>query len=312
MLNKKVVKVAIVTLLMFAFVLGFQDKSFANTLSDRVDFWNSWAPYCEGYPSKQECDDGDMTLFSGLLCASGEQRGCDAVRLAQATDGGWYRSPRLVGGRGENRTSFSRDMSMGVMLYLAKTKDQVAAKRWLDWINSNRPCVLENPINEGCLQYGFHRYCRDERNQSCTLTPASWGLMDKVWRYIGLTPSDEMAFFRGSDENISILEAMFNEGYERHLKGVYTLILQLTGESPDTQRQLSSVLSSAQPINPFFRYLNDGNTPLVNDLVLDLCPSPSQGEPSRKTQWAWERDESERAWENSMGWDCIFMVKLLE
>ena len=126
-----------------------------------------------------------MTLFNGLLCASGYRRGCEAVRLAQAPDGGWYRSPRLINTRGENKTSFSRDMAMGVMLYLVETRDREAARRWLNWINENRPVVTTIPVEI----LGPHRYCRDEINQSCTLLPASWAILDRVWRFIGLEPS---------------------------------------------------------------------------------------------------------------------------
>lgn len=305
--------------LIFLFTLIFSFSSFTSfayseELSDIdqiLSFWRTWSPQCESYPSKQDCDDGDMTLFNGLLCASGESLGCEAVRLSQAEDGGWYRSPRLVGTRGTNKTSFSRDMSMGAMLYLVKTRDINAAESWLNWINKNRPCVLENPFGDGCLSYGFHRYCRDEKNQSCTLTPASWGIMDKVWRYLGLNPSGQMAFYRGMDEDFSVLEAMFNSGYARHLKGVYSLLLHLMDKSPDIQNRLNSILASAQPNNPFFRYLEEGKTDEIKELVLELCPAPSEGEPSRKAQWSWERDEDERAWKDSMGWDCIFMANLL-
>src|SRR5471030_3007717 len=60
----------------------------ADELSDRAAFWREKgsAYFCEvgplKFPSKfssgdsAHCDDGDMTLFNGLLCASGEQAGC--------------------------------------------------------------------------------------------------------------------------------------------------------------------------------------------------------------------------------------------
>lgn len=280
----------------FAYAKDFPD------IDETVSFWYSWAPICQGYPSKEHCEDGDMTLFNGLLCASGETIGCEAVKLSQAENGGWYRSPRLIGTRGDNKTSFSRDMSLGAMLYLVKTRDRDAAVNWLTWIENNRP---PTPIP-------VYRYCRDEVRQSCTLTPASWGIMDKVWRFLNLEPSSEMKRWRNWDEDISVLESMFNSGYARHLKGVYSLLLHLMDKSPDTQNNLNSILASAQPNNPFFQYLQQGKTEEVKELVLELCPVPSEGEPEEKKQWSWERDEDERAWEKSMGWDCIFLTNLLK
>ena len=50
---------------------------------DHEAHWRALAPTCEGLPSKANCDDGDMLLFSGLLCASGEAAGCEAARQSQ-------------------------------------------------------------------------------------------------------------------------------------------------------------------------------------------------------------------------------------
>ena len=40
----------------------------------------------------QPCDDGDMTMFNGLLCFAGDERGCQGVIDAQDPDTGqWFR-----------------------------------------------------------------------------------------------------------------------------------------------------------------------------------------------------------------------------
>jgi hypothetical protein len=45
-------------------------------------------------------------------------------------------------------------------------------------------------------------------------------------------------------------------------------------------------------------------------LTLELCPSPER--PSRRRfQWSWEHEGKEKAWIDSMYWDCIFMGRLL-
>ncbi len=60
-------------------------------LESRLAFWRAQAFKCRvpgseiTFPSRptgsesQPCDDGDMTLFNGLLCAAGEEDGCKAV-----------------------------------------------------------------------------------------------------------------------------------------------------------------------------------------------------------------------------------------
>ena len=48
-------------------------------------------------PQSFNCDDGDMTMFNGLLCASGEKSGCAAVQSAQDPSGRFYRSPHQKG-----------------------------------------------------------------------------------------------------------------------------------------------------------------------------------------------------------------------
>jgi hypothetical protein len=91
------------------------DKSLE--LQNRVSTWRNRALLCnlqgreaarseESFPTKEFpeedrripvvlCNDGDMALFNGLLCAVGESKGCDGVQNAQdrAPGGQWWRSP---------------------------------------------------------------------------------------------------------------------------------------------------------------------------------------------------------------------------
>ena len=60
----------------------------ASQLKELRKYWlDDIVEYCDGYPSKENCDDGDSNIFNGLLCLSGESIGCDAVRDAQGRDG---------------------------------------------------------------------------------------------------------------------------------------------------------------------------------------------------------------------------------
>jgi hypothetical protein len=69
-----------------------RDRLEATPLDDAMTYWRAKAFHCtdngKDFPSKERmptakdpspCEDGDMTLFNGLLCAAGESIGCDAV-----------------------------------------------------------------------------------------------------------------------------------------------------------------------------------------------------------------------------------------
>ena len=133
------------------------------------------------------CDDGDQTTYNGLLCASGETDGCDAVARAQDTSGGrWFRSPhRLWLSRARcselsksDKTKrlfndncaygFSPDMNLGVLLYTLKTQDISRYKKWLSWLDgeshNTKLCTLDKdrqPTTD-CLSVQWPRICTDD------------------------------------------------------------------------------------------------------------------------------------------------------
>jgi hypothetical protein len=274
-------------------------------------FWEEMAPLCEGYPSKQECDDGDMALFGGLLCASGDERGCALVRDAQGTDGRWWRSPRRRDGQVRTGASFSRDMSLGVLLYLATAHDGDAAGRWLDWIDSHRPCVIKLP-NGSCASHGLHRLCTDDDGNSCTITPAIWGAMGSVWRSLDLPLTTEMRAGLGLDDGALAVQARSAPiGYQAHLVAVQAFLKQTQGDATAGTRDAVATLADRQPDNPFFAYLAGDHSPALRARVHTLCPTRAGGIPDRRSQWAWERDTAGAPWQSSIGWDCIFLDNLL-
>jgi hypothetical protein len=103
-------------------------------LDQMMNWWRQQLPFCNWpgvapYPSKFEdniifdpanplngrCNDGDGVIFNGVLCASGDDRGCDAVKRSQSTkDGEFWRSPRKVDQFSHAETPFSDDHFLGV------------------------------------------------------------------------------------------------------------------------------------------------------------------------------------------------------
>ena len=134
-------------------------------LDRRMGYWSERLPFCNwpgvaAYPSKYDenvlyndpnplkgqCNDGDGVIFNGVLCISGDDRGCDAVRRSQAADGEFWRSPRKVGVFSKDETPFSNDHVLGVWAYIAHKKDSVAFRKWIDWIDGQP----------------FPRFCQDD------------------------------------------------------------------------------------------------------------------------------------------------------
>lgn len=274
-------------------------------------YWEGMAPSCEGSPSKADCDDGDMVLFGGLLCASGDARGCDLVRRSQDGDGRWWRSPRRAPGNVGQGNSFSRDMALGAMLYLATTRDTAAAENWLDWIEDHRPCIQWKPFGQGCLIRGAHRFCTDDSDNRCTLTPANWGVLGRVFQHLGLSRNREMRQYEDADGDALWVKAeRADPGYELHLAGAEVLLKAKMDASRAPREKAANFLATRQSGNPFFRYLKEGATAAVQRQVLSLCPSHQAPNGGNRRQWAWERDTAEQAWKDSAGWDCLFMGNL--
>jgi hypothetical protein len=312
-------------------------SSLADTLANRAAFWEAQAFYCtesgHNFPSKERspdssnpsrCDDGDMTLFNGLLCASGDSRGCDGVRLAQAKDGRWWRSPRRIGmdsSNGKNDDSFSPDQALGVMLYATTAKERSVFERWLSWIDDNRPCLVN--FGGKCLLSGWPRYCTDDQaDKRCTLRPIDCAALEIAGQNLsasnGALCKKVLAEFQINTDffipidQLSAGAALVNDvGYPMHLAAIEIYLVELNGLASEASRFGAQFLALREPQNPFFRFLAEGKTQRVIDLVLSVCPSPSAPSLS-KTQWAWERAASEKAWQNSMYWDCIFMANLLK
>jgi hypothetical protein len=100
-------------------------------------------------------------------------------------------------------------------------------------------------------------------------------------------------------------------GYSQHLTAVEIFLLRKLGHNDPRLVGAAFALSLKQPQNPFFLYLSKGATNEVAQLVMRLCPRPATGLPTELRQWAWEREDSDEAWKQSMLWDCIFMARLL-
>lgn len=319
--------------MIFVLLVQIAPSAMAEDLKERLDFWKSKAFLCEpspgtAFPSRptgeasQPCDDGDITLFNGLLCAAGNDLGCAAVADAQNPETGeWFRSPRIRRhGNDRGGSSFSPDMALGVELYLIKTHDIERARKWLLWLDDHVACSIE--LFGNCLVRALPRFCTDDAaEKGCTMRPGDAAELSATVTYLqdkyGLQTLPDgrlrgyLGTFSGSAPKFEALSAQWNKpGYSRHLVGVSLMLMRMMDLNDPYLEAAGLELAKKEPKNAFFSYLAGGKFGNAKALTLELCPSPTNLPIPPLNQWQWERTDSEYAGKNSCYWDCIFMADL--
>ncbi len=268
-------------------------------LKTKRDLARTWAPLCaDGTQSHGMCPFGDMTIFSGLLCLSGETERCNDVKHAQGPDGKWWRSPELVGNEVE-KDSFSRDQSLGALSYLVATKDVEAALRWQSYIESHN-----------------NKMCTDASDNRCTITPGASQLFGAVWEYLGLKPARWMNRGKWYMNVYSQIEASVQpKDFPMHLNAASAWIrleVERRGgpRAESYDQKVLKILVKREPTNPYFLLLRNGPTEEVANLILEKCPD--QKPKDALLDWSWQRGQDDKPWLHASGHDCIYIVNVFE
>jgi hypothetical protein len=256
-----------------------------------------WVIRRDGGTAKPSIDDplgdvGDSTLFSGMLCASGDQLACQAVKNAQGSNGRWWRAPSRVDKEALN--SFSRDMSLGVLLYLVVSKDTEAARRWMTYIENNKGVM-----------------CTEDSDGRCSITPDTWNVFASVWDHLGLPQNGDMRLARSLFSKARWTSEALSRplGFQVHLVAVVLYIYQTMGFWNEDLAVAAKNLVFRQPGNPWFLYLSEGATPKV---VADTLYYAPKEKPFRMEKYSFERSWAEQPWIESYGWEFVTLMNLLE
>ena len=78
-----------------------------------------------------------------------------------------------------SETTFSNDHALGVMAYIAATKDVDAFRIWTQWIRDRAGLCQSN----SCFLAGLPRYCPDDR---CGFKFADCPLLDRLAQYLSV------------------------------------------------------------------------------------------------------------------------------
>ncbi len=268
-------------------------------LKTKREVIRTWMPFCEdGTQSHGVCPFGDMTIFSGLSCISGETQRCNDVKRAQGTDGRWWRSPSVIGDDSVKNT-FSRDQSKGALAYLVATKDVEAAKSWEKYLNEHN-----------------QKMCPKTTDNRCTITSGTGRLFGAVWTYLGLKKSSWMEKGERSAEYVDQVMARFQpDNFPMHLNAVNIYVRREIerrgGPAAESHDQKTlKILVKREPKNPFFLMLRKGPTAEVAKLILEKCPD--QRPEAVRLDWAWQRGQDDAPWKVSSGHECIFIINMFE
>jgi hypothetical protein len=138
-------------------------RRYAELCTLQKTIWKSHAPTSDLFPTKDDnspspnagpCDDGDMGLFNGMLCAAGESQGCSGVANSEGSTHQWWRSPaiRAHGVDSADQPNLNSDQLLGLLLYVLQENKRDEFREWLEWINSNgSPTRLCSIVTDKCF-----------------------------------------------------------------------------------------------------------------------------------------------------------------
>lgn len=276
--------------------VGTSTEDLRGELDAKLAAVRTWAPTCDSgrnlsFPSEVGCQDQDATYMNGQLCLVGEVAGCEAVRASVNAAGRLYRSPRLMGVEGPDTAS--RDALLGFLAYLVATHDQDAAERVYAYLTLNA-----------------RNLCPVSVDGRCSVTMLNLGLMSRVWRGIGLTPSAEMLAGEATLDAGLYTEAQTTPvGYQLTLVALEVLLVERLGQYNTVLAKAMEVIGDRQPTNPFYAFIRYGKSDAQIQTILNLIP---EGSSTNKTQWSIMRDTAEHAERDSLGWEFIFLGALEE
>jgi hypothetical protein len=108
------------------------------------------------------------------------------------------------------------------------------------------------------------------------------------------------------------IAALINaRGYSRHNALAQIMMLEDWDLGRHWMNDAARSIANNEPLNPFFQFVafrRENRDAMLTDILQD-CPDASTEHRLRR-EWAWERDSRERAWDNTVYWDCLFVARM--
>ena len=243
----------------------------------------NWAPWCEDYPSKANCNDGDaMAHGIGYLAAVNFEPSKQAV-MNSIKNGYVERSPR----RYDTEDASSRDQFLG---FLAAQLS--GEKRWLE-------------VKRHVLQ--TNKLCDPSTDGRCNMTPTVKALIGHIHAFLGYPTDLELRWSTFLFPSVLLGQSgAVPLGYQLNLVVNAAWIAYKTGNETRSTYLAAKNAYLRQPMNPWFCFVIKGADEECARLALSIWPDETQ----HKTQWSFERETAENAVNDSMGWEFIFLAAL--
>ena len=243
----------------------------------------NWAPWCQDYPSKADCNDGDaMAHGIGYLAAVGFKPSINALARS-VKDGQLHRSPSHTS---TNNTA-SRDQFLGFMAGQLSGQN-----KWLDV----KRYIKDNGV-----------ICKDDTDGRCHITPVVWALVSHIHSFLGYDRDATMLFNELVYPKTLLAQSVgVPTGYQLNLVVNAAWIAYKTGNETRSTYLAAKNAYRRQPNNPWFCVVHKGADEECARLALSIWPD----EPAVKDQWSIERDTVGEAWKTSMGWEWLFLSAL--
>lgn len=278
------------------------------------------------HSGRPHCGTGDGMKFTGLMYhADPNPVMRDGILQSIAVSGRPYRSPEDLDHNTDDGNTFSRDMFLGLLLYVLKSGD----RETIDKVNSYAKA------NFGMLCPQVHKDDEDGYDPRCLLAPNTWRLMNDARRALGADDLLQPTAVEYYLLDMSTIDAATkNQDYKLHLVAISILLRAKMGTITTELQEAAETIKKRQPNNLFYKYLHrlvnaDKADYSYDDIAADLTVQISKwnkdkdtGEPGfyskgSRSQWSYQRDDSNAetptaADMDSHGWQYLFLAKLLD
>ena len=254
--------------------------------------------------SQPDCDTKsrfscDCTFWNGIACSNARndtQFTCNEPWESQSPNGMIWRSPwEAAIQNSTNPDFFSRDQALAVLSHLTNDANATWYNKWYQFIDGNKGSMCPGKFYD------------------CWFVTPFWCTFDTVASKKGLKePSiDWMIPKLGegacNNQNIFIyISCKYNDnGSALHLASLDVYIRRRLKIWDQVLQNAADVLHKRDPMNAFFRWLSEGASDGLADLIVSQVPKDGN---HPMHQWSFVREDSSKAWEESMGWDYIFLI----
>lgn len=247
------------------------------------------------------CGTGDSMIGTGVYITAplpGREQLFAGILDSIAPNGRPYRSPqyRAVG---HSEDSFSRDQTIGLLLYLMESKDTITATKVWNYVKGNNLNI-----------------CPDDSDGRCKMTPNMLALWSDVFTYLEIPKDPLMTFSRNIDEDLLIIQARSAPaGYPLHLISQNIWLRIKLGRLSVKYAEVAAILAARQPYNLWFAYLEQitqaNKEANVEKIGAELATCMEQWPGENKYWWTFSKERNEYCEGNSQGHDLVWLSALL-